>query len=74
LITIRGVQAVEPEDAIRAGEALRNAGIGPDALLPTEFSVRCRCDREHPDPLGRTRLRGCGARWRMRFEVAGKSS
>lgn len=74
LITIRGVSVVRPDDAVRAGEALRDAGIGPDALLPAEFSVRCRCDRKHPDPLGRTRLHGCGARWRMRFEAVGESS
>ncbi|MFE9750074.1 hypothetical protein ACFYOT_34620 [Saccharothrix saharensis] len=74
LVTIRGVSVVRPDDAIRAGEALRDAGIGPDALLPAEFSVQCRCDRKHPDPLGRTRLRGCGARWRMRFEVAEEPS
>ncbi|MFJ6674725.1 hypothetical protein ACIQMJ_26810 [Actinosynnema sp. NPDC091369] len=68
LITLRGVPVVEPDDAIRAGEALRHAGIGPGSLLPAEFPVQCRCDGKHPDPLGRTRLQGCGARWRMRFE------
>jgi hypothetical protein len=69
LIAFSGISGMSREDAVRAVDALREAGIAADPLLPAEFSVQCRCEHEHPDPLHRTGLRGCGAVWRMRFEL-----
>jgi hypothetical protein len=69
LITFSGVTGMSRDDAVRAIEALRDAGAIRESLLPAEFSVQCSCRQPHPDPLGRSGLKGCGAIWRMRFEV-----
>jgi hypothetical protein len=69
LIAFSGVSAMSRDDAITAVESLRQTGVVNEPLLPTEFSMQCNCDVSHPDRLGRTGLRGCGAVWRMRFDV-----
>jgi hypothetical protein len=69
LITFSGVSTMGRDDALRAIAALRDAGVPADPLLPAEFTVQCRCDVTHHDPLQRNGLRGCGAAWRMRFEL-----
>jgi hypothetical protein len=69
LITFSGVSSMSRDDAVRAIEALRDAGAIGEPLLPAEFSVQCSCHQTHPDPLRRSRLKGCGAVWRMRFEL-----
>ncbi|WP_327000351.1 hypothetical protein OHA72_35155 [Dactylosporangium sp. NBC_01737] len=69
LIAFSGVSGMTRDDAIVAATALRDAGIVAESLLPAEFTVQCRCAVPHPDPLQRTGLRGCGAAWRMRFEL-----
>ncbi|SFW71011.1 hypothetical protein [Amycolatopsis australiensis] len=69
LITILGVSGLNREDAFNAADALREAGILAQPLLPAEFTVSCKCSTPHPDPLGRTDLKGCGATWKMRFEA-----
>ena len=68
LITFTGVSSMAREDAVRTIETLRQTGAFTEPLLPAEFSVQCNCGHAHPDPLGRTGLKGCGAVWRMRFE------
>jgi hypothetical protein len=70
LITFSGVSGMDRNDAIHAVEALRNASVIREPLLPAEFTVQCKCGAPHPDPLHRSGLRGCGAVWRMRFEVS----
>ena len=69
LVTFTGVSSMAREDAVRTIETLRQSGAFSEPLLPAEFSVQCNCDHTHPDPLGRTGLKGCGAVWRMRFEL-----
>jgi hypothetical protein len=69
LIAFSGVASMSRDDALHAIEALRDAGVAADSLLPTEFSVQCDCKTPHPDTLGRKGLRGCGAMWKMRFEA-----
>lgn len=69
LITISGVSGMDRKDSIRAIESLRQAGAIRSSLLPAEFTVQCRCNESHPDPLHRPGLKGCGAEWRMRFEA-----
>ena len=54
---------------MRAIEALRHVNLFGEPLLPAEFSVQCNCEHAHPDPLHRQGLKGCGAVWRMRFEM-----
>jgi hypothetical protein len=68
LIAFRGVSSTSP-NALRATvKTLRDAGLVNESLLPAEFSVRCCCQVEHADPLGRSGLTGCGATWKMRIE------
>ena len=69
LQTFSGAAAMKPEDIITAIQALRSSGVVDTPRLPVEFSVQCRCDALHPDPLRRRGLHGCGAVWRMRIEV-----
>jgi hypothetical protein len=69
LITFSGVSSMDREDAVRAVEALRQSGALKDPPLPAEFSVQCKCLHPHPDPLRRSGLKGCGAVWKMRFEL-----
>jgi hypothetical protein len=69
LVTFSGASGMSRDDAVRAIEALRDAGAIRGPLLPAEFSVQCGCRRPHPDPLRRSGLKGCGAVWRMRFEL-----
>jgi hypothetical protein len=69
LVAFSGVSGLSREDAVRAVEAMRDAGAIRAPLLPAEFTVQCKCGQAHPDPLGRTGLKGCGAAWRMRFEL-----
>jgi len=68
LITFSGVASLDRDDAIRAVDSLRDAGAVQEPVLPAEFTVQCNCGQAHPDPLGRSGLKGCGAVWRMRFE------
>jgi hypothetical protein len=68
LITFTGVSSMQREDAIRAIDHLRQSGAVRQPLLPAEFTVQCTCGHQHPDPLGRSGLKGCGAVWRMRVE------
>jgi len=68
LIKISGVNAVDRRDAQRAVQSLRTQGILTQPLLPAEFTVQCTCEATHPDPLGRAKLKGCGAAWVMRVE------
>jgi hypothetical protein len=70
LIAFSGVSSMGRDDAIRAVEALRDAGAIQKPLLPAEFTVQCKCGAPHPDSLGRSGLKGCGAVWRMRFELS----
>jgi hypothetical protein len=70
LIAFSGVSSMDRDDAIRAVEAMRNAGAIREPLLPSEFTVQCNCRQAHPDSLGRSGLKGCGAVWRMRFELS----
>jgi hypothetical protein len=69
LMTFSGVSGMNRIDAVRAFETLRNADVIKDPLLPAEFTVQCKCGEHHPDSLRRSGLKGCGAAWRMRFEV-----
>ena len=69
LITFTGVSSMAREDALRTIEMLRKSGALKEPVLPAEFSVKCNCAHDHPDPLRRTGLTGCGAVWRMRFEL-----
>jgi hypothetical protein len=66
LITFRGFNELSRDDKLNAAAAVRDTGV---SLLPVEFTVRCTCTAEHPDPLGRKDLKGCGAMWKMRVEA-----
>lgn len=70
LIAFSGVASLSREDAMAAVNTLLGTGIVVKPILPAEFTVQCRCKVAHPDPLHRTGLKGCGALWRMRFELA----
>ncbi len=69
LVTFAGMAAASPEAVHAAVQALRAGGALSEPLLPAEFSVQCSCDVPHPDPLGRTGLKGCGATWKMRIDA-----
>jgi hypothetical protein len=73
LVSFKGVAATRPDALHATVKALRDAGAMTGSLLPAEFSVGCCCKVKHPDPLGRTGLVGCGAKWKMRFESVGEA-
>ena len=68
LIAFKGVSLTSWPVSRDTVKSLRAAGVVNEPLLPTEFSVRCSCQVNHPDPLGRSGLTGCGAIWKMRIE------
>lgn len=70
LVTVVGAAPLSKAEAVRAIEALQEAGIAQEDTLPAEFTVECSCETVHPDPKGRKDLVGCGAIWRMRIENA----
>jgi hypothetical protein len=70
LVTIAGVSPLSREQMLTAVDTLRESGINVAETLPAEFTVKCSCHIDHPDPKGRPGLVGCGATWRMRVENA----